>query len=269
MVTTRAEIRKSLDKWRVLHSITTLRSEFAMRRRNFQEKQKMNEKSFWFHAKNIYIFQQPLTRTSRGKVAIIKVHPHKHKTAPSSSLHPCYFLCTPKIYFITQTILIRAPSRQQQKCCCDLLLSWHFVPRLIPRLLPEQDGAKTNENTFLPSTAISTMFTLFNTNTIPNVLRLFCVKISPRSEQKALTVYATRQNIFIPDISQLANQDDVVLCYYGDCWPEWEGMTCALLTHLHNTASDGGDGEGYKSEGMKKEKDPSDSTITSKSILRY
>lgn len=105
------------------------------------------------------------------------------------------------------------------------------------------------------------LFTLFNTNTIPSVLRLFCVRIFSffslfcRS-QKAFSVYPTRQNIFIPDIFQLANHGGVVLCCYGDNVPEKERTTNA---HAYNRKQARGE---WKSRGMEtrvrgwKEKNP-------------
>lgn len=163
----------------------------------------------------------------------------------SSLARPCYFLCTPKIYFITQTILIRAPNRQQQKSekgeeemRARILRFVTFCAKTNFSFTARTGWRKKRETLrFSPATAIRTMFTLFNTNTIPSVSRLFSVRISTRSTlrttslgQKAFSVYPTRQNIFIPDISQLANRDDVVLCYYGDCAPEREDTTRA---HTH------------------------------------
>jgi hypothetical protein len=66
---------------------------------------------------------------------------------------------------------------------------------------------------------------------------LFCVRIFSFFSlflalwQKAFSVYPTRQNIFIPDISQLANHDDEVSCCYGDSVLEKEGTT---NVHTHS-----------------------------------
>lgn len=102
----------------------------------------------YLHTFSSFLRSHVLRQTSRGRIAINKSPPTQTSPNPHSAptrailllVLACYFLFTPEIYFITQTILIRAPRVGNNKKAAASLVT--FVPKLIRRLLPERDGKK-------------------------------------------------------------------------------------------------------------------------------
>lgn len=126
---------------------------------------------------NIYIFRLPSQKILRqiwqqSPPIQIKRLPPIPFSFPLLLALSCYFLSPQKFILLHKQFWFERRVDINKKL---LLLSWHFVPKLIRRLL-HRAGWRKNELW----TGISTMFVLFNTNTIPSVVsRLFAVKIFP------------------------------------------------------------------------------------------